>query len=145
RQLPRAICPEVRVHDRVAIAEATVDAVDHRRRDELVVLAAPVRRLDRGLRRWRALPYPVAHRVVAASRPFPALVAIHRVVPTAASDAPSLLCGQCARRSRQTGILALAIASFAGSGPMPNPSRTTRTRGRGRLPVTPSRPGEPLP
>ena len=46
-QLAGPVGAEVRVDDRVAVANAAVDAVDDGRRDELVVLAAGVGRLDR--------------------------------------------------------------------------------------------------
>ena len=52
--------------DGVAVADAAVDAVDDRRRDELVVLAARVAASIAASARRRVLAHPVDDRVVAA-------------------------------------------------------------------------------
>ena len=89
-QLPGAVGPEVRVDDRVAVADdpdrLPVRVVDDGRGDELVGLAAGVGGLDgRGRGRGVVERLPVDDRVVAPLRPVPALVAVHREV--AAPDA----------------------------------------------------------
>src|SRR5207249_7324415 len=81
------------VDDRVAVTDTAVDAVDDRRRDELIVLAAGVGRLDRRRSGRRALPHPMDDRVVAARRALPALVAVHGVVAAADRRDPGIRMG----------------------------------------------------
>ena len=85
RELARSVGAVVAVDERIAVADGAVDPIDDGGLDELVVLAPFVRRLD-GCERGRSLQsHAVDDRVVAALRPVPALVAVHRVV--AATDA----------------------------------------------------------
>ena len=66
-QLARAVGAEVEVDDDVAVAHGAVDAVDDRRRDELVVLAARVAVEHGLLARWRdCRPLAVDDRLVVA-------------------------------------------------------------------------------
>ena len=83
-QLARPIRPEIGVDQWVAAAHGAIDAVDDRRGEEFVVLAALVAGLDRCHRAQRVLAHAVDDRVVAALDPVPAAVAIHR--PVAAGD-----------------------------------------------------------
>ena len=89
-----------------------VDAVDDGRRDELVVLAARVGRLDRGGRAAARCPLAVDDRVVAALDPVPALVAIHREVAAADRRDPGVRVGRAraAPRGRATNPRADAAA-----------------------------------
>ena len=81
-QLPRPVGAEVHVHHGIAVAHAAVDPRDHRRLDELVVLAASVGRLDRRdrVRRWQT--FATDDRGVATGGAVPAAVAIHGEVAT---------------------------------------------------------------
>ncbi len=83
-QLPSPVGPEVGVDDDVAVDQRRADAVDGRRDDELVGLAAGVGGLDGlGRRRRSMLPFPMDDRVVSALDALPALITIHREVPAA--------------------------------------------------------------
>ena len=80
-QLAGAIGPEVGVDEAVAVAHPAVDAIDDRRRDELVALTAPVGGADRLDGARGLLPHPVDDRVIAALDPVPPAVAVHGPVP----------------------------------------------------------------
>ena len=83
-ELPGPVRAEVRMDDGVPVGQAALDAVDHRRRHELIGLAPGIGRLDRRGRRRRVMRrLGVDDRVVAAFRAIPALVAVHREVPAA--------------------------------------------------------------
>src|SRR5207245_7225324 len=60
-----------------------IDAIDHGRADELVVLPSSVGGTDRLNGTWRPFPYPVNDGRVSLGGTLPALVAIHRVIATA--------------------------------------------------------------
>ena len=102
--------------DGVAIADEAVDAVNDRRRDELVGLAAGVRLLDCSDGRRRVPSLAVDDRVVAALRPLPARVAVHRpVAPADRGDPrvgmrgrqPSLEVGDVAQRRGRRRVAAV--------------------------------------
>ena len=92
-ELPGPISPEVEVHDDISVADSAVDAVDDRRLDEFVALAAGIAVQD-GLRcGWRVQTSAVDDRVVSALSALPAPVTIHRVV--AAADRRNSRVGVC--------------------------------------------------
>jgi hypothetical protein len=84
-ELARPVGAEVAVEHGVAVGDGSVvDAVDHGRDDELVVLPARIAGLDGGHgRRCVEVGDAVDDGVVALAGPLPALVAIHGVVAAA--------------------------------------------------------------